>query len=360
MPDADARLVECVPNFSEGRDPDVIGAIAEAIAAVPGSRLLHVDPGAGANRTVVTFAGEPEAALDAAFAGIRTAARHIDMRDHQGVHPRIGATDVCPFVPLQGTTMADCADLARRLGERVGRELGIPVYLYGEAASRPERRGLGRLRWGQYEGLRARLADPWWAPDFGPVDWDDGVARAGATVIGARFFLVALNVTLETIDVGVARRIARRLRERGEVRRHPNGTVVRDADGRPLRTSGRFRHLKAIGWLIPEYGRAQVSMNLTDFRETPMHAVVSAVREEAGREGVHVAGSELVGLVPLDAMRAAGRASGLPADASDRELVAAAAGALALDRYDPAHRRPFDPDERVLEWRLAAVPPTGT
>src|SRR5262245_44358257 len=286
------KLIECVPNFSEGRNPGVIDAITREIAGTPGAVLLGVEPGAATHRTVVTFAGPPEAVEQAAFRAVARAAELIDMTRHAGEHPRMGATDVCPFVPMRGATMEDCIELARRVGRRVGDELGIPVYLYGAAASRPERRRLPDIRKGEYEALRDKLARPEFAPDFGPAAFN---ARSGATAIGARPFLIAWNVNLATRDKRLANRIAAELRETGKPRRDGAGQLVRDAKGELVRAPGRFGELQGGGWYIEEYGRAQISFNLLDYRVTSLHAVFDACREVAGGLGVRVTGSELVG-----------------------------------------------------------------
>jgi glutamate formiminotransferase/formiminotetrahydrofolate cyclodeaminase len=342
------KLVECVPNFSEGRDRAVLDDISRAIESVDGARLLDVDPGAATHRTVFTFVAPPEAALEAAFAAIRTAAARIDMRQHRGEHARLGATDVCPFVPLAGTTMDDCVQLARRLGERVGTELCIPVYLYEAAATRPERRNLATIRAGEYEGLEAKLRDPNWQPDFGPARF---VPKSGATVIGAREFLVAYNIDLNTRDKKLAHDIALELREAGRAQRGPDGAILKDASGRTLMRPGRFQHVKAVGWYIEEYGRAQISINFTDTRRSPVHAVFDAACDEAEKRGLRVTGSELVGLVPLEVMQAAGRhylrkqkrSAGVP----ESELVHIAVRSLGLDDV-----RPFVPEERIIEYRV--------
>jgi glutamate formiminotransferase/formiminotetrahydrofolate cyclodeaminase len=342
------RLVECVPNFSEGSDRAILDAISAAIAAVEGMRLLDVDPGAATNRTVFTFVGPPDAAQEAAFQAIRVAAERIDMRSHRGEHARLGATDVCPFVPLQGTSMEDCVALARALGERVGVELEIPVYLYEEAATRPERRNLATIRAGEYEGLEAKLRDPAWKPDFGPRRFN---ARAGASVIGAREFLVAYNINLNTRDKKLATDIALDLREAGRNQRGPDGKFVRDENGIPIKRPGRFQHVKAVGWYIEEYARAQISINFTNIRITPVHEVFDAACEEATKRGLRVTGSELVGLVPRDAMLAAGRhylrkqrrSSGVP----ESELIHIAVRSLGLDELAP-----FDAEEKIIEDRV--------
>lgn len=344
-------LIECVPNFSEGRDPEVIRRITDRIAAVDGATLLHVDPGKATNRTVVTFAGHPDAVVEAAFRAIAQATELIDMRQHTGEHPRMGATDVCPLVPIAGITMEETAAYARRLAERVGRELGIPVYLYEAAQPDPARKNLAVIRAGEYEGLARKLADPAWAPDFGPATFNP---RSGATVIGARDFLVAFNVNLNTTSTRRANAVAFDVREVGRPRRegHPlTGKVVTGADGQPVMLPGTLKAVKAIGWYIPEYGVAQVSMNLTDLGTTPLHVAFDEVCRAAEARGMRVTGSELVGLVPLAALVDAGRhylrrqqrSLGVP----ERELVRIAIRSLGLDELTP-----FDPDQRIVEYRL--------
>jgi glutamate formiminotransferase/formiminotetrahydrofolate cyclodeaminase len=342
------KLVECVPNFSEGRDPAVVDAIAAAISAVGGAELLDIDPGVATNRTVMTFVGELAAVEEAAFRAIERAADLIDMRLHHGEHPRMGATDVCPFVPLDGATMQDCADLARRVGARVGSELGVPVYLYGEAATAPERRSLANVRRGEYEGLSDR-GD---SPDFGPDDFN---ARSGATAIGARNFLIAYNVNLNTRDRSAAGKIAGELRESGRVKRDEKGTIVRDDTGAAVRVPGRFTELRGVGWYIEEYGRAQVSFNLTDPSVTPLHVVFDAASEEAARLGLRVTGSEIVGLVPRNAMLDAAdhylRAQGMTTGVPEVERIHIAAMSLGLDDVGP-----FDPSQKVIEYRYRGAP----
>ncbi len=345
-------LVECVPNFSEGRDRALIDAITAEIAGTPGAMLLDVDPGAATHRTVVTFVGTPEAAEEAAFRAIRKAASLIDMARHRGEHPRMGATDVCPFVPVDGITMEECAAIARRLGKRVGEELGIPVYLYEAAASRPERRSLADIRKGEYEGLADKLKDASWAPDFGPAKMN---ARSGATVIGAREFLIAWNVNLNTRDKKAANVIAQEIREAGKPKRGPDGKILKDANGESVKIPGRFKECRAVGWYIDEYGRAQVSINLTNWKVTPMHAVFDVCREEAAKIGLRVTGSELVGLIPLQALLAAGdhylamqgRTAGVP----ERERLHTAILSLGL-----AELGPFDPVSKIVEYRYRGAP----
>jgi glutamate formiminotransferase/formiminotetrahydrofolate cyclodeaminase len=342
------RIVECVPNFSEGRDRKKIEAITSVIAGTPGVALLDVDPGADTNRTVVTMVGAPDDVLEAAFRAIAEAARVLDMRTHKGAHARMGATDVCPFVPVRGVTMDDCAELARRLGRRVGDELGIPVYLYEHAARKPAWRNLANVRAGEYEGLAGRAGKPEWKPDFGP---DEFHAKAGATAIGAREFLIAYNVNLNTRSKPLAHDIALDIREKGRRKRDADGTAVRDENGEFVMLPGRFQECKAVGWYIPEYGAAQISINLTNYHVTPMHDVYDEVERLAIERGMRVTGSEIVGLVPLEALRRAGihylKRQGVTAGVPERELVHAAMRSLGL-----ADLTPFDPAEKVIEYRL--------
>jgi len=346
------KLIECVPNFSEGRDRAVIDAITAEISDTEGALLLDVDPGEATNRTVVTFAGTPDAVVEAAFRAIRKASELIDMSKHQGEHARMGATDVCPFVPMQGATMEDCVELANRLGRRVGEELGIPVYLYGAAATRPERRRLPDIRQGEYEALERKLKDPEFAPDFGAAVFD---ARCGATAIGAREFLIAWNINLNTRVAKLGTRIAAELRETGKLKRDAQGKIVRDADGRAQRVPGRFKELQGGGWYIEEYGRAQISFNLMNYKVTSVHQVFDACREEAAKVGVRVTGSELVGLIPLEAILAAGdhylalqgRTTGVP----ESERVHASVLSLGLGEL-----KPFDPAENIIEYKYRGAP----
>jgi len=348
------KLDECVPNFSEGRDREKIRAITQEIERTPEVKLLDVDPGESTNRTVVTFIGSPEGVKEAAFRAIRRAAEVIDMRQHKGAHSRIGATDVCPFVPVSGVTMEDCVQLARDLGERVARELAIPVYLYEEAAQRPERRDLANIRSGEYEGLPEKLKDPQWAPDFGDPVFNPA---AGATVIGAREFLIAYNINLNTRDRRLAHEIALRLRESGRAQRDANGQVVRDAQGRPVLLPGRFPHVKAVGWYIEDYGIAQISINFTNFRITPVHVVFDAAVEEAEKLGLRVTGSELVGLIPKDALVMAGRyyleKQGKSPGVPEEELVRMAALSLGLSDVVP-----FDPEKKIIENQFRDTEPS--
>lgn len=344
-------LLECVPNFSEGRDLDVIRQITARIESVEGATLLHLDPGKATNRTVVTFAGPPEAVVEAAFRAIAAAAELIDMRRHHGEHPRMGATDVCPLVPISGINMEETAELARRLGERVGRELGIPVYLYEAAQPDPARKDLSVIRAGEYEGLPRKLLDPAWKPDFGPAAFNP---KSGATVIGARDFLVAFNVNLNTTSPRRANAVAFDLRESGRPRREGNpltGKIVTDAAGEPVMLPGALKAVKAIGWYIPEYGIAQVSMNLTNLRVTPLHVAFDAACRCAEARGLRVTGSELVGLIPRGALLDAGRhylrKQQRSLGVAEPELLKIAVRSLGLDEVAP-----FNPEERVIEYRL--------
>ncbi len=342
------RIVECVPNFSEGRDRAKVDAIAAAATSVPGITLLDVDPGTDTNRTVVTFVGPPHAIVEAAFRTIAEAARLIDMRVHRGAHPRMGATDVCPFIPVRGVTMEDCVELARKLGRRVGEELGIPVYLYGRAAATPARASLADVRAGEYESLAERVTRPEWKPDFGPFEFPP---QSGATAIGAREFLIAYNVNLNTPAKKIAHDIALEIRGAGRRERNANGELVRGADGEFVMRPGRFRECRAVGWTLPEHGIAQVSINLTDYRVTGLHDVFDAVDEEARKRGVRATGSEIVGMVPLEAIRRAGahysKKQGATAGVPERDLVHTAIKSLGLSDLAP-----FDPREKILEYRL--------
>jgi glutamate formiminotransferase/formiminotetrahydrofolate cyclodeaminase len=346
------RLLECVPNFSEGRDSAVIAAIGEAIAAAANVRVLDLDPGESTNRTVVTFVGPPEEVVEAAFAGVRRASELIDMRTHKGEHPRFGATDVCPLVPISGISMEETVELARTLAERIGNELEIPIYCYEYAALDPGRRNLADVRAGEYEGLAQKLEDPAWQPDFGPATLNE---TAGATAVGARDFLVAYNVNLNTTSTRRANAIAFDVRERGRVKRLGNpltGEIVRDDNGKPVMIPGTLQAVKAIGWYIEEYGVAQISMNLTNLGVTPLHKAFDEVCRKADARGVRVTGSELVGLVPLATILDAGRyfltKQQRSLGVSDRELVKIAVKSLGLDELGP-----FDAKEKIIEYAIA-------
>ncbi len=342
----DNAIVECVPNFSEGRDARIIDAIAGSIAGIKGVKLLDVDPGADTNRTVYTFAGRPAPVVEAALRAARTAQKLINMRNHTGSHPRMGALDVCPFVPVSGISMDECVILAREFGKSLAAELDIPVYLYEKAATKPERRSLADIRAGEYEGLAAKLKDPQWLPDFGPARFDPAW---GATVTGARDILLAYNVNLNTEDVKAAKEIALDLRESGHMAKAADGSPVLDEKGHPLRIPGRLKAVRAIGWHVEDLHCAQVSMNILDYRTSPLWMVYEVAAEEAARRGLSLRGSELVGLVPLAALVEAGRyfqrkkqaSPGLP----DKDLVTIAVSNLGLDC-----RGSFDVKAKVIEW----------
>lgn len=344
-------LIECVPNFSEGRDPTIIQAIAAAIESVDGVRLLDVDPGKATNRTVYTFVGEPVPVCEAAFRAAKCGSELIDMARHSGAHPRFGAMDVCPLVPVSGITMEEAAAYARALGKRLGEELGLAIYLYEEAATSEERRNLAFLRSGEYEGLAEKLAKPEWEPDFGPSKFN---SRSGATAVGARNFLVAYNVNLNTTSTRRANAIAFDIRERGRVKRVGDpltGDVLKDENGEPVYEPGSLKSVKAIGWFIEEYGIAQISINLTNIAVTPVHVAFDEVCSRALERGIRVTGSELVGLIPLNAMLEAGkyflakqqRSTGV----SDRELIKIAVKSLGLDDL-----KPFEPNEKIIEYAI--------
>ncbi|HVY74861.1 MAG TPA: glutamate formimidoyltransferase [Puia sp.] len=344
-------IIECVPNFSEGRDPGIIQSITGEIESVPGVRLLNVDPGKATNRTVVTFVGEPAAVVEAAFLAIRKAGELIDMRKHRGEHPRMGATDVCPLIPVSGISMEETAAWSRKLGDRVGKELGIPVYLYEAAQPDKTRSNLSVIRAGEYEGFAEKIRKPEWKPDFGPDVFD---LRRGATVIGARDFLVAYNINLNTTSVRRANSIAFDVREAGRVKREGDpltGKIIKDEKGNAVSIPGSLKCVKAIGWYIEEYGIAQISMNLTNLSVTPIHIAFDEVCRKAEARGIRVTGSELVGLIPLNAMLEAGRyflrkqqrSSGVP----EKELIRIAVLSMGLDELAP-----FRPEEKIIEYLL--------
>ncbi|MBL7812871.1 MAG: glutamate formimidoyltransferase [Bacteroidetes bacterium] len=345
------RLIECVPNFSEGCDLHIIKQITDAIETVEGVRLLDTDPGKATNRTVVTFVGEPEAVIDAAYLAIEKAAHLIDMRNHKGEHPRMGATDVCPLIPVSGISMEETAAYAQKLARRVGENLHIPVYLYEYAQPDKKRSNLSVIRAGEYEGFADKMLLPEWKPDFGPATFN---AQAGATVIGARDFLIAYNVNLNTKSTRIANRIAFDVREAGRVVREGNpytGKIKTDETGEPLRIPGKLKNVKAIGWYIEEYQMAQISINLTNYKETPLHTVFEECRKSADERGARVTGSELVGLVPLEPMLQAGRyfleKQGLSVGVSESELIWTAVKSMGLDELGP-----FDPAKKIIEYLL--------
>jgi glutamate formiminotransferase/formiminotetrahydrofolate cyclodeaminase len=342
------KLVECVPNFSEGRNKTIIEAIAKEISDTENVKLLDVDPGADTNRTVVTFIGSPEGVKEAAFKAIKKAAELIDMREHHGAHARMGATDVCPFVPVSGVTMEDCVAVAKAVGKRVADELGIPVYLYEEAAARAGRKSLADIRSGEYEGLPEKLKDPDWKPDFGEAKFNP---KSGATVIGAREFLIAYNVNLNTRDRKLAHDIALSIRETGRNKRDADGNFVRDENGNPVKEPGLLPATRAVGWYIDEYGQAQVSINLINYKITPPHIAFDTICEEAVKRGLRVTGSELVGLIPLQAMLDAGhyyllkqgKSPGIP----EEELVETAIVSMGMRDLTQ-----FDPQKKIIEYQV--------
>lgn len=350
------RIIECVPNFSEGRNLDIIKDITDAIESVEGVKLLDVDPGAATNRTVVTFVGEPEAVLEAAFKGVRRAAELIDMRQHHGAHPRMGATDVLPLIPVAGVTLEECAEMARDLARRISDELGIPTYCYEAAAFTPERKNLAVCRAGEYEALPEKMGSPGKAPDFGDRPFDEAAARTGATAVGARDFLIAVNFNLNTTSTRRANAIAFDVREKGRPAREGGkltGKPIKDENGNPVMIPGTLKGTKAIGWYIDEYGIAQVSMNITDTSATPLHVAFEEVSRAARERGIRVTGTEIVGLVPKKAIIEAGkyflrrqqRSLGIP----EHEIVRIAVKSMGLDEL-----KPFDPAEKVIEYMLDA------
>jgi glutamate formiminotransferase / formiminotetrahydrofolate cyclodeaminase len=350
MKDFSKAIIECVPNFSEGRDMALIKQITDEIEKVEGVRLLDVDPGKATNRTVVTFVGNPHSVVEAAFVAIKKASELIDMTRHTGEHPRMGATDVCPFIPVSGISIEDTVEFSKILARRVGEELGIPVYLYEYAAAADYRRNLADIRSGEYEGLSAKIVKPEWKPDFGHAAFNE---RSGATVIGARDFLIAYNINLNTTSTRRANAVAFDIREKGRTKKDAAGKIVKDASGEPVWEPGLLKCVKAIGWYIEEYGVAQISVNLTNMNVTPLHVLFDTACERASARGMRVTGSELVGLVPLQAMLEAGeyflRKQQRSTGVGEAELVRIAVKSLGLDELGP-----FDPDKKIIEYRLQA------
>src|SRR2546427_3665707 len=348
------KLIECVPNFSEGREQNVIRQITDAIESIDGVSLLDVDPGASTNRTVVTFVGDLDAAVEAAFRAIRKAAELIDMRKQKGAHPRMGATDVCPFIPVSNVNWEEAIECANRLGKRVGEELKIPVYLYERAAKDKSRANLAVIRAGEYEGFFEKIRQPEWKPDFGPAVFNE---KSGATVIGVRDFLVAYNVNLNTKSVRRATSVAFDVREQGRVKTDdgtPYGKPVLDSNGEPVRIPGMLKHVKAIGWYVEEYGIAQVSMNLTSIEETPLHAAFDACNESATKRGLRVTGSEIVGMVPKKCLVDAGRhflqKQNWSEGAAEEELIDIGIRSMGLSEL-----KPFDPKEKIIEFKMESA-----
>lgn len=348
MKDFSNAIIECVPNFSEGRNMDVINRITDEIEKVDGATLLDVDPGKATNRTVVTFVGNPESVIEAAFQAIKKAGELIDMRNHTGEHPRMGATDVCPLIPVSGITMEETAEFARKLAKRVGEELGIPAYLYENSASADYRRNLAEIRKGEYEGIADKIGTDKWKPDFGPAKFNE---RTGNTAIGAREFLVAYNINLNTTSTRRANAVAFDVREKGRTKKDENMKPVLDENGEPIVEPGLLKHVKGIGWYIEEYGVAQISMNLTNINITPLHVAFDTVCERAQARGLRVTGSELVGLVPLEAMVEAGkfflRKQERSIGVGEEELVRIAIKTMGLDELTP-----FDPQKKIVEYAM--------
>jgi glutamate formiminotransferase/formiminotetrahydrofolate cyclodeaminase len=345
------QLIECVPNFSEGRDMDIIRQITDEIVKVEGVKLLDVDPGKATNRTVVTFVGEPKPVIEAAFRAIKKASEVIDMSKHSGEHPRMGATDVCPLIPISNITLDEVAEYARELGNRAGKELDIPIYLYEHAAAKKDRKNLASVRSGEYEGLADKLKDPNWKPDFGPAKFNP---QAGATAIGARDFLIAYNVNLNTASVRRANSVAYDIREKGRIKRKGNpisGPVVLDKNGQKVWQKGSCKSVKAIGWFIEEYGFAQISMNITDISQTSLHKAFEECRKSANKRGMRVTGSELVGLVPKKVMIEAGKyylaQQGRSKGISEEAIIDCAIHSLGLNELGP-----FDPKKKIIEYLL--------
>ncbi|MCK5074426.1 MAG: glutamate formimidoyltransferase [Bacteriovoracaceae bacterium] len=345
------RIVECVPNISDGQNPEIYNTVAKSCEKINGVKLLDVDPGFATNRTVITFAGTPELIVDAAFEVIKTAMEMIDMRTHKGEHARMGATDVCPFVPVSGVTMEECAGLARALGKRVGEELGVWVYLYEEAASKQEWKSLPNIRQGEYESLSSRVGKNEWRPDFGTFDTFD--SKFGAVAIGARKFLVAYNINMNSLNKKLAKDIAFNIREKGRAKRehYPEGEIIRNPDGTAVKIPGIFKHCKSTAWIIPEYDCAQITMNLTDIDVTPLHKVYDEVMRQATERGMRVTGSEIVGLVPLQTVLEAGKyfmeKQGLSTGVSERDIVNVAIKSLGLSDVSE-----FDPEDKIIEYRF--------
>lgn len=343
------QLLECVPNFSEGKDHDVIQALADAIRSIPNVQLLNIDSGEAANRTVFTFAGAPQAVVDAAFAAIQKASDLIDMSTHKGEHPRMGATDVCPLIPLKGMDMDEAVQYSQQLAKRVGEELQIPVFLYEQSASRPERSNLAQVRKGGYEGMQAKLEHPDWKPDYGPVAFN---RQSGTTAIGARKFLIAYNINLNTKWPEQAHQVACDVRESGRIEKDPQtGNALRYENGQLKRIPGTLKAVKAMGWYIKEFGLAQISMNVTDIEITPLHTVFEEVVEKANARGLRVTGSEIVGMVPKQVLLEAGQyfleKQGATIDKPEHEIIEIAVLSLELNDIVP-----FKPEAKIIEYQL--------
>ena len=348
------KLIECVPNISEGRDKEKIELISKVVEKVEGVKLLNVDPGNATNRTVITFIGEPQNVIDAAFLLVKTAQENIDMSSHKGEHPRMGATDVCPLVPISNITMQETVEWAQKLAKKIGNELGIPVYCYEEAATKPERKNLANCRSGEYEAMSKKIETKEWKPDYGPDKFNETVKKSGVTAVGARDFLIAYNVNLNTTSTRRANSIAFDIREAGRIKREGgklDGKIIKDKEGNPLREPGMFKSVKGIGWFIKEYNIAQISYNLTDINVSPLHLVFDKTCEQATKKGIRVTGSELIGLVPKKVLIDAGeyflnkqkRSLGVP----ESEIINIAVKSLGLDDlFD------FNPKERIIEYLI--------
>ena len=348
------RLIECVPNFSEGRDIIIINKIAESVSKVSGIKVLDIYTGADTNRTVITFAGTPDDVTEAAFRGIKTASELIDMSKHKGKHPRIGATDVCPLIPLKGISMEETVEYAHKLAKRAGEELNIPVYCYEYAAFSGERRNLENIRAGEYEGLRNKMSSPGGKPDFGPNEWSDRVEKTGAVIIGARNYLIAFNINLNTDSVKIAKDIAADIRESGRIDYNSGKTgnsIQKVTEGVEARIPGSLKKVKALGWYIKEFGCTQISMNITDMNVTPVHLAFEEVVRQAEKRGVRVTGSELVGLIPLKAMLDAGRyfrnKMNLKESNNEDQIIKSAVKYLGLDTLHP-----FNPFDKIIEYKI--------
>ena len=347
------KIVECVPNFSEGRDLDKIKMITDSIDGVPGVKVIHVDPGAATNRTVVTFVGSPEGVREAAFRAVEKAREVIDMTQHKGEHPRMGAADVFPFIPVSGVTMDECVEISRKVGERIGRELGIPVYLYENSATRPERRSLAYIRSGEYEGFREKIYRQGWEPDYGPREFNPG---SGCTTMGAREFLIAYNVDIDSPREELAQRIAEEIRESGRVKRDENGKIIRDTEGKALRMPGLLKNVRGVGWYIEEYEKAQVSINITNYNVSPIHRVYEACVDAARRIGTRVTGSEIIGLVPMEAVLEAGKfyqiRNNKSPDIPEEKLIETARISMGLDDVSE-----FLPEKKIIEYLIREPKP---
>lgn len=337
------KIIECVPNFSEGKNQDTFNDISEAINSVSGAKLLNIEPDADYNRVVVTMAGDENGIIDAAVKACQAASKHIDMRAHKGEHPRLGAIDVVPFVPVKNATMNDCVKISEKFGERISQELDLPVYLYEKAARKPERQNLTSIRKGEYEGLEEKLKDPEWKPDFGKAEFNP---KLGALVTGARFFLIAYNVNIKSTDVSFSKEIAEILRESGKPKRDNQGKIIKE-NGKTVRIPGRLKEFKGMGVSLEKYNITQVSINLTNYEVTPLHVAFEEVKKEAKRLGVEVDGSEIVGLVPLEALLQAGRFYADDSNLSEEELVD-----LAIDKLGLSTLNPFEKNQKIIDYMI--------